>query len=173
MNATKLRVINQNNTPRLDRPICPSLGALWPNLLWGESWLKRTLLNSPWRSSTSHIDPRELRSCCPEGGSNSGMSAVSNIPAAGVSVSATPLLINASSAPTRSFSPFSLPPQQYSIQKCWITMKSANISGVCCLYATSLQSKCLQSNETYNAFKQHPSMTVVVSCSLSSFSQRM
>lgn len=118
----KANGIAKGYQPLFDRPICPSLGALWPNLLWGESCLKRSL-NSPCKSSTSHADTRGLSSSCPEGGSSSGMSATSNIPAVGVSVSDTPLLINASSAPVCSFSPFSLPPQQYSIQMIRIATK--------------------------------------------------
>lgn len=111
--------------PLFDRPICPSLGALWPNLRWGDSGLKQSLLNSTRKCCIWHTESRGLGWSCPEGGRSSGISVVSNIPAAGVSsrfpavtVSASPLLINASSAPVCSFSSFSLPPQQYSIQKC-------------------------------------------------------
>ncbi len=114
--------------PLFDRPICPSLGALWPNLLWGDSGLKQSLLNSTLKCCIWHTESRGLGWSCPEGCRSSGISVVSNISGAGVSsrfpavtVSASPQFINASSAPVCSCSPFSpssLPPQQYSIQKC-------------------------------------------------------
>lgn len=112
--------------PLLDRPICPSFGALCVVVRCGHSGrscsLRQSLAVCVCRSGRGSLS---LGVKGLQGGRSSGMSDVSYIPLTSVflRLCGVPLFLSASPTPSSfkpacSLSPFSLLPQQYSMQQC-------------------------------------------------------